>query len=255
MKITDDLGRIIPFEKIPERVVSLVPSLTLTLFDLGLGARITAITRFCKYPETSIKLLPKAGGPKNIDIDKITGLNPDVVFAVKEENNREQILKLADRFPVVVFDVNNINDSYRMLQTIGELFQIKQRVLQVTGQLKNRIQSLNQTGGNGKTVYLIWKKPFMAAGNKTYIGSMLQATGYNNIVSGRYPEVGSGVLQKAETILLATEPFHFKKEDKEELQRLYPGKTVQIVNGEFFTWFGTYLISKNIPDKLSLVGA
>ncbi len=242
MKIIDDLGRTIHFNKIPEKIVSLVPSLTLTLSDLGLGDYLKGVTRFCKYPETLIASLPKIGGPKNIDLDKIAELNPDVVFAVKEENDKEQVLALAEKIPVVIFDINSFDDSLRMLRTMGEIFNIQLLVSETIQKLTSKIESFKNLGEGSKTVYLIWKKPYMAAGTETYIGSVLKMTGFKNMIPGRYPEVDEQFLQKAETILLATEPYHFKEKDKEELQALYPDKTIKIVNGEFFTWYGTYLL-------------
>ena len=246
MIVTDDLGRTILLAKVPERIVSLVPSLTLTLTGFGLNEQLIAITRFCKYPVDLVKVLPKIGGPKSIDIKSITELKPDIVFAVKEENNKEQVLKLSEEVPVVVFDINTPDDVYKMITTMGEIFYRKNKAEELNSSIKEAYNHFPIKGKGAKAVYLIWKNPWMAAGKETYIGSMLKMAGFNNIVDGRYPEVDLQMLLKADVILLATEPYHFMEKERNELQLLFPEKKVNIVNGELFTWFGTYL-----PDYLN----
>jgi len=241
MIVTDDLGRTISLEKVPEKIVSLVPSITLTLADLGLGDQLVGVTRFCKYPADLIKGLTKIGGPKNIYHTKIVDLKPDVVIAVKEENDKDQVLKLSDDVPVVVFDINTTDDVFRMMNTLGELFQKRSEAKELNSRIKEAYHHFPIQGDGKKVVYLIWKNPWMAAGKETYIGSMLKIAGFDNIVEGRYPEVDMEKLDEAEVILLATEPYHFKEKERAELEALFPGKSVNIVNGELFTWFGTYL--------------
>jgi len=242
MEITDDLGRKVLIDIPLKRVVSLVPSLTLTLSDLGIEEQLVGITRFCIYPEHLIYSRPIIGGPKNIDIDKIVALKPDIVFAVKEENEKEQVLELAKKTTVVVFDINNPEDAFRMIRTLGKIFKMKDRATNLNLKIKHALMRFPVQGNGAKAIYLIWKKPWMAAGTYTYIGSMLEKAGYQNIVGGRYPEIDMKLMAQADTILLATEPYHFKEEDKQALQIWFPGKTVKIVSGELFTWFGTYLL-------------
>ncbi len=242
MIIIDGLGRKVEINGEPKRIVSLVPSLTLTLADMGQENRLVGITRFCKYPREMIEQITKIGGPKNIDIDKILGLNPDMVFAVKEENEKEQVLKLSRHVPLVVFDICNSHDAFKMMQTIGTIFNSEDKASQMVRQVKKAIDNFPLKGNHAKTVYLIWKKPWMAAGNETYIGSMLQAAGFDNVVAGRYPQTDRKQMEKADVILLATEPYHFKESDLKELQQIFPDKRIEIVNGELFTWYGTYLL-------------
>ena len=242
MIIIDGLGKKVEINGEPKRIVSLVPSLTLTLADMGLGNRLVGITRFCKYPREMIEQITKIGGPKNIDIDKILGLNPDMVFAVKEENEKEQVLKLSRHVPVVVFDICNSDDAFEMMQTIGTIFNSEDKASQMVRQVKKAIDNFPLKGNRAKTVYLIWKKPWMAAGNETYIGSMLKIAGFDNLVAGRYPQTDRKQMEKADVILLATEPYHFKESDRKELQQIFPDKRIEIVNGELFTWYGTYLL-------------
>ncbi len=252
MKITDDLGTKIHIEREPQSIVSLVPSITLTLADMGLGSRLTGVTKFCKYPEQVVKTVAKIGGPKNIDINKILNINPDIVFAVKEENEKEQVLELSKHMPVVVFDISNPDDAFRMMRTMGLIFNIEKKADELVQQVAKAIKEFPLQGNQTKVVYLIWKKPWMAAGKETYIGSMLHAAGYDNIVSGRYPQISRLQMANADTILLATEPYHFKEADRQELQQIFPGKNIEIVNGELFTWYGTYLLGSYASNKTKI---
>jgi ABC-type Fe3+-hydroxamate transport system substrate-binding protein len=241
MNVTDDLGRTIFLKKVPERIVSLVPSLTLTMADLGMDKQLVAVTGFCKYPVNLVTMLPKVGGPKNINISKIIELKPDIVFAVKEENDREQVLNLSKDVPVVVFDIKTPDDVFRMMQTLGEILQQRSKSEKLIINIKEAYKHFPVKGNGAKAVYLIWKKPWMAAGKDTFIGSMLQIAGFENIMEGRYPVVDLEILKQADEILLATEPYHFKEKERADLRALFPEKSVNIVNGELFTWFGTYL--------------
>lgn len=243
MKITDDIGREITLDKVPQRIVSLVPSLTETLAGLGLGDRLVGVTRFCKYPEPLVEKLPKIGGPKRVKIDTIIELKPDIIFAVKEENNREQILKLAEQIPVVVFDINTFDDSLAMIKMLGSIFYIEKSANQKIKKIKDKITQLSKVSRRRRAVYLIWKKPWMAAGSNTFIGSMMKLLGYDNVISGRYPEIDFPVMEQAETLLLATEPYPFSEKEQIELQNRFPDKKVDIVDGELFAWYGTHILN------------
>ena len=243
MEFTDDIGRRIILDKEPQRIVSLVPSLTETLADLGLGGRLIGVTRFCKYPKPLVEKLPKIGGPKRVKIDIIMELNPDIIFAVKEENNREQILKLAEHVPVVVFDINTLDDSLAMIKVLGSIFSVENIANELIKKINDKIALLSKVSRHRRAVYLIWKKPWMAAGNDTFIGSMMKLSGYDNVVSGRYPEVDYLMMEQAETLLMATEPYPFSEEERIELQNRFPDKSVAIVDGEFFAWYGTHILN------------
>jgi ABC-type Fe3+-hydroxamate transport system substrate-binding protein len=242
MKITDHLNRTVILKSKPERVVSMVPSLTETLADLGLAENLVAVTRFCKYPSNVVNTLPKIGGPKNINLEKIIDLKPDFVVAVKEENNKKQVLSLAEHVPVFVFDINTLEDSFDMLQLLGTIFEIQEISAQWIKRIKEKLEILKPSVVAEKTLYMIWKKPWMAAGKSTFIGSMMQVAGFNNLISGRYPEISENEMRKADAILLATEPYHFNENDRKQLQEMFSGTRVIIVDGEMFTWYGTHML-------------
>ncbi|RLD89144.1 MAG: cobalamin-binding protein [Bacteroidetes bacterium] len=242
MKIADHLNRTVTLKSTPVRVVSLVPSITETLADLGLFACLVGVTRFCKYPSDVVNTLPKIGGPKNFDIQKIVDLKPDLVVAVKEENDKEQILRLMEQVPVFVFDINTIEDSFDMLQRLGTIFDIRDVSTYWIKRIREKLENYNPPRLAEEALYMIWKNPWMAAGKSTFIGSMMQLAGFDNLITGRYPEIDENEMSRAETILLATDPYHFKESDRVELQVKLPDKKIMIVDGEMFTWYGTHML-------------
>ena len=242
MKITDHLNRTVTLSSVPKRVVSLVPSVTETIADMGFASCLVAVTRFCKYPSDVVTTLPKIGGPKKVDIQKIVDLKPDLVVAVKEENDKEQILSLMERVPVFVFDINTIGDSFDMLDRLGAIFNRSEVSARWIRRIQEKMAHYKPGRLAQKTLYIIWKKPWMAAGKSTFIGSMMQLAGFDNMISGRYPEIDEKEMSRAEIILLATEPYHFKASDRAELQAKYPDKEIVIIDGEMFTWYGTHML-------------
>jgi len=242
MKFTDHLNRTIELKSKPTRIVSLVPSVTETVADLGIKENLVAVTRFCKYPSNVISKLPIIGGPKNIDVNKIVDLHPDLVIAVKEENNKEQVLTLSEKVPVIVFNITSIDDSIDMLRCLGTIFEATEISERFIKAIKKNINDIVTPVVKKKTVYLIWKNPWIAAGKTTFIGSMMRVAGFENIIQGRYPEISGKVLDQADTILLATEPYHFKEIDRKELAGKFPDKEVKVVDGEMFTWYGTHML-------------
>ncbi len=164
------------------------------------------------------------------------------MIAVKEENDREQVLKLSEQVPVVVFDVNTIEDSFDMLTRLGQIFGVEEVAKMWVTSIAEKTTGFKTSNNNLKALYLIWKKPWMAAGTDTFIGSMMRLAGFENIVTGRYPEINLQEFIKADTILLATEPYHFTEKDKKQLAKEFPEKKILIVDGEMFTWYGTHML-------------
>ena len=240
IQIVDDLGNKIKLEKKPERIISLVPSVTKTVADLGGRDRLIAVTNFCKYPEELIADLPKVGGPKKVKTRFIEELNPDLILAVKEENNKEQIELLQQKFPVIVFDVNNVGDAFRMIEIISEILGNPEKGTECVSEIKQGLASL-PGDKRKKAIYLIWKEPWMAAGKETFIGSMMHYAGLENIIPGRYPTLNLENLNEAQTVLLSSEPFHFTGKHQKELRLIFPEKNIVLVDGEMFTWYGTMM--------------
>lgn len=225
------------------RVISLVPSITEALFDLGLTEHeVIGRTKFCIHPEQRIKNVPVIGGTKNINIDKIKALQPDIILANKEENIKEQVEALMADFKVLVTNVENIEDNYYLLKTLGNIFNKEERAQQFNLKIYDVLQQA-QLDFPVKAAYLIWKNPYMTIGSDTFIHKILAEIGFENVFKDqtRYPEIQMEDLADAEVIMLSSEPFPFKEKHIEEMKAFYPDKKIMIVDGEAFSWYGTHI--------------
>ncbi|WP_139419498.1 ABC transporter substrate-binding protein [Chryseobacterium mulctrae] len=225
------------------RVVSLVPSITEALFDLGLTENeIVGRTKFCIHPSEKVKNVGIIGGTKNLNIEKIKSLKPDLIIANKEENVKEQVEILMKDFKVIVYNTETIEDNYYLLKNLGLLFN-----KEVRAQVFNLkiYEILDQTKINStiKVAYLIWNNPYMTVGSDTFIHHVLSEIGFENIFKNqtRYPEIQAEDLVEADVIMLSSEPFPFKEKHIAELKKVYPDKKIMIVDGEAFSWYGTHI--------------
>ena len=246
MQSKDQLGTTHSFKSVPQRIVSLVPSQTELLVDLGLADKIVGLTKFCIHPEHLRKSKTVIGGTKNVKIDKIAKLAPDVIIANKEENTQEIVESLADIAPVWVSDIYTVEDSLEFIGAMGVLFKKQQKADELVKTIsQQRAAFADHIKGKQrlKVAYLIWKGPFMAAGEATFIGDLLRENGYENLLQdpqGRYPEVDQALLAQADLILLSSEPYPFKEKDRAQLSDQL-GKPVKLVDGEYFSWYGSRL--------------
>ncbi|KXH81577.1 ABC transporter substrate-binding protein [Chryseobacterium kwangjuense] len=225
------------------KVVSLVPSITEALFDLGLTENeVIGRTKFCIHPGDRIKNVPIIGGTKNINIDKIKALQPDLILANKEENIKEQVEALMDDFKVTVTHVETVEDNYYLLKTLGNIFN-KEEKAQLFNLKIYEVLEQTKLDAPVKAAYLIWKNPYMTIGSDTFIHHILSDIGFENIFKNqtRYPEIQMEDLADAEVIMLSSEPFPFKEKHIEEMQAFYPDKKIMIVDGEAFSWYGTHI--------------
>jgi ABC-type Fe3+-hydroxamate transport system substrate-binding protein len=223
-----------------------VPSQTELLFDLGLNNQVTGITKFCVHPKEWFCSKKKVGGTKDIKIDTIHQLKPDLIIANKEENVKEQIEELANHYPVWISDVNNLDDAYEMINQIGLITGKQQQANEMISHIKKNFTQLETQNSKPETCYLIWQNPYMTIGGDTFIHSMLEIAGFTNIFKTkiRYPEVTITELQtmNCELLLLSSEPFPFKQKHIDELQTQLPKTRVLLVDGEMFSWYGSHLL-------------
>jgi ABC-type Fe3+-hydroxamate transport system substrate-binding protein len=252
MTFTDQTGRKVILKQKPTRIVSVVPSQTELLYDLGLGDKVIGITRFCIHPNEWFRSKTRVGGTKQLNLDRIRQLEPDLVIANKEENVKEQIEELEKQFPVWVSDVNNLPDAYEMIKQIGLITGMEASSQILIDHIKEEFQQLHQSIGQApaqnkklSTAYLIWREPFMTIGGDTFIHAMIQEAGFENIFANktRYPELNPEDIKKlnCDLIILSSEPFPFKEKHIEELKTLgYKGKAI-LVDGEMFSWYGSRL--------------
>ncbi len=245
MIFIDHLGNTIELSETPKRIISIVPSQTELLFDLGLNEEIIGITKFCIHPKDFVKGKTRVGGTKTIDIDKIRSLKPDLIIGNKEENEHSQIVELQKEFKVWMSDIYNLTDAYQMISDIGELVNKKNESLLMISNIKKSFSLLKKH--NKSVLYLIWKSPYMAAGKSTFIGDLLNEIGLINSLENsdlRYPELLIEDIKQLnpDVILLSSEPFPFKEIHISELKKHLPNTTIQLVDGELFSWYGSRLL-------------
>lgn len=247
MILTDQLNRNITVNKSVKSVISLVPSHTELLFELGLKNIITGRTKFCIHPISEIQHVPIVGGTKNIHHDIIKSLNPDLIIANKEENRQEDVLILEKEFPVWVSDIKTLEDSMHMIHQIATPFSAVKLAKSIQSETLEKIKSL-ATEVTKRAVYLIWQEPFMTIGSDTYIHNMMTHLGYENVFGDRYryPEVSIEDIKQAnpDLILLSSEPFPFKEKHRIQFEKLFENIQIDIVDGEVFSWYGSRMIHK-----------
>ena len=230
----------------PQRIVSLVPSQTELLSHLGLDDRIAGITKFCVHPERLKKTKAIVGGTKNVQVEHVKRLAPDLIIANKEENVREQVEELAHEFPVWVTDVDSLEGALSMIGDIGQLTRTELLATNLVHAIRAAFQSIEKPALPINTAYLVWKDPYMTVGGDTFINDLLRRCSLNNIFreASRYPVIQlQDLLDKdCRLCLLSTEPYPFKEHHLQELQAHLPGVKLALVDGEFFSWYGSRLL-------------
>jgi len=252
LSFTDQLGRMIHLPSYPSRIISLVPSQTELLFDLGLHDEVVGITKFCVHPHHWFQTKTRVGGTKNINMETIQSLRPEVIVANKEENTREQIEALIKQYPVWISDVHDLETALQMIVKVGEFTHKTPKAIHLAEQIQSKFGqlpgSLNGQRPRGKlrTAYLIWKDPYMTVGGDTFIHAILEACGLKNLFEHhtRYPEINIADLQTAncQLLFLSTEPYPFAQKHIEQLKGQLPNTKVVLVDGEMFSWYGSRLL-------------
>ena len=249
----DQLHRLVAIKTPPTRIVSLVPSQTELLYHLGLEAEVIGITKFCEEPPEWFRTKLKIGGTKNLDIARISALNPDLIIAGKEENIKEQVEELARELPVWISDVSTYSQALDMIESVGAITGRAAAASELIQQIKVNFDHLQASCGaadalykcSPRIAYLIWKDPFMAAGGDTFIGDMLRIAGFENIFenSMRYPIVSVEDLRQSrcEVLFLSSEPYPFAQKHIAALSDQLPGTKVMLVDGMPFSWYGSRL--------------
>lgn len=253
----DQMNCTIRLEGIPRRIVSLVPSQTELLYDLGLNDEVIGITKFCIYPEEWYKSKTRVGGTKKLKINLIRDLKPELIIGNKEENTKEDIENLKNIAPVWMSDIYSLEDSFEMIEELGLITNTHEKAQKIILNIKSEFSSV-KTGKDKKTVlYLIWKNPFFAAGAKTFIDDLIKKCGWINLCKeDRYPEWKFEAANQADYVFLSSEPYPFKEEDIAEIQTLCPNSKIMLVDGEMFSWYGSRLqlapkYFQSLLDKLS----
>ena len=247
---TDQTGNTIQLKEIPQRIVSLVPSQTELLYALGLEEEVVGITKFCIHPQEWFRTKQRIGGTKNIHIDQILSLQPDLVIAGKEENVSEQVLVLSGQVPVYTSDVTNLDDALRMIRDIGGMTGKNAEADSLVRSIEAGFSHLRKIAPPLPAAYLIWKEPYMTVGGDTFIHDMMTRCGIRNLFasSTRYPATTLDEIRElgCRLLLLSTEPYPFKEKDMEEIRNTLPEIRIELVDGEFFSWYGSRM--KQAPE-------
>jgi iron complex transport system substrate-binding protein len=253
MLFKDDLGNQFNFEYAPRRIVSLVPSQTELLCDLGLEDAVVGVTKFCVHPVYLRKLKKVVGGTKKVHFERIRLLNPDIIICNKEENTLEMVTELQQIAPVWVTDIVVIEDVFRMIELFGALFNQRVRAQQLIDKISVERANFKAFTANLPTLkvaYFIWANPYMVAGHHTFINTLLAECKFENIYDNedkfpsRYPEVQLKKIRldgDPDVVLLSSEPYPFKDENAFEIGRFTHHAKAIFVDGELFSWYGSRL--------------
>ena len=234
---------------IPQKIVSLVPSQTELLYDLGLEDSIVGITKFCVHPKHAKDTKKIIGGTKSIHLDKIKALHPDIILCNKEENTKEIVEDCRNIAPTHVSDIYNLDDAKQLIELYGVIFsKMKEasNLLRKINAQQNAFESFIETKPILNVGYFIWRNPWMVAAKNTFIDHLLTINRFQNIYKDldRYPEISLASLSrevKPDFILLSSEPYPFKKKHSHEIKKQTNVSNVVFVDGEMFSWYGSRL--------------
>lgn len=250
MKITDQIDRELHLSSKPKRIISLVPSQTELLFDLGLESSLVGITKFCVHPYHAKQTKKVVGGTKNIKIEKIKALQPDIILCNKEENTEEIVEACSHIAPTHVSDIYTISDALELIEQYGAIFHCRTNANAIIEKIQFKQHQFSQfikAKPILKVAYFIWRDPWMVAAKNTFINHLLKINKFENIYGNkeRYPEVELKKIRlegDPELVFLSSEPYPFKEEHAFEIGRFtHHAKTV-FVDGEMFSWYGSRLM-------------
>ncbi len=241
------------------RIVSLVPSVTELLLDLGLGPYMVGRTGFCIHPASAVAHIAKVGGTKDVHLPKLRALAPTHVLVNVDENRWDTVQALREFVPhVIVTHPIQPQDNLALIDQILLAFapefiamnSIGVRAEALKHQIHAGLQRLQARPYTSQSVlYLIWRDPWMTVARDTYISQMLSLIAWQTwpdqlggeTGAGRYPRVdlADSALRTVQRVLLSSEPYSFKPEHVQEVQRLLPQAQVQTVDGELLSWYGS----------------
>lgn len=242
--IIDPLGRTVHYNYPPKKIISLAPAITQTMYHLSLTKEIVGRTRFCIHPKKEIHNAINIGGTKDIKLERIRCLNPDLIIAEKEENTKEIVETLDQYFPVFVFEVQSVKDALMMVKDLGDVTARQQLAKKLAENITKSLEKLPKVEPK-RVAYMIWKRPYMVVGQNTYIDSLLNYIGWKNSFAtskDRYPMITIDELKKAELdyLFLATEPYPFNESDVLTMEKKLANVRVKIIDGEMF-WYGAQM--------------
>jgi ABC-type Fe3+-hydroxamate transport system substrate-binding protein len=236
------------------RIVSLVPSVTELVCELGLAGRLVGRTGFCVHPRATLHSVPKVGGTKDVDLAKLRALAPTHVILNIDENERPMAAALA-RFvphPIVTHPLGPL-DNLTLYRLIGGIFGREEEAEVLCARFQQAYDALARAARawpRERVLYLIWKNPWMTVARDTYISRTLALAGWDTepvVATARYPQVKleQGLLADVRLVLLSSEPYRFRTRDAAELRALpvMHDKKVGLIDGEMTSWYGSRAIA------------
>jgi ABC-type Fe3+-hydroxamate transport system substrate-binding protein len=237
--MNDVRGRAFDFGSPPRRVISLVPSLTETLFDLGAGDTVAGITDFCIFPPDLP--LPRLGGTKNPRVDEVRALAPDLVHMNLEENLRRHADAIETFAPVFVTEPKSVEDVAALITQLGELHGRQEKAAELVTRLRDELAAMPRRSFTFACP--IWKNPWMWCGGDNYVSRLVEAAGGVNVLRNqtRYPHVSLEEVMdmKPEVVFLPDEPYLFTSDDAAAIEGT---RVIGPFPGHLFTWHGTRTI-------------
>lgn len=228
-----------------KKIISLVPSLTELLFDLGLKDQLVGRTRFCVHPENEVTEVEIVGGTKNPKLERIVELQPDFILANKEENRKEDIEVLKKYSEVRVTEIDTIQDAILEISALGAKLGVQKEARSLVKKITDLMDERPENSPLS-AAYFIWKDPWMTIGNDTYIHDVLQSYQLTNVYGNetRYPKTTLDELavKNPDLILLSSEPYPFKQKHMDEIRKVCPSSKIELVNGEWFSWYGSRMV-------------
>jgi ABC-type Fe3+-hydroxamate transport system substrate-binding protein len=247
--LVDAVGTEHPVAGGDARIVSLVPSVTELLCDLGLGAQLVGRTGFCIHPRDVVWAVPKVGGTKDVRIDRIRELAPTHVVVNVDENTKEAVDELASFVPaVVVTHPLAPEDNLGLYRLLGGIFDRPAETVRLCDDFSAAYAELVEREHRpAEVLYLIWREPWMTVSRDTYISRTLALIGWQTFPASaeeRYPEVDLPAAgARVERVLLSSEPYRFREKHLAEVELLAPGARVTLIDGEMTSWYGSRAIA------------
>jgi len=248
--LTDALGnRHLPAGAAP-RIVSLVPSLTELVCELGLSEALIGRTGFCIHPRETLRKVAKIGGTKDVKLDVVRALEPTHLIVNIDENRRETVEALAEFVPNVIVTHPCVpQDNFALYRLLGGIFARETEAAALALDLQEALDEAARVKagcGPEAVLYLIWRQPWMTVSRATYIAAMLETVGWQSYPSEdepRYPEVDwtASWMGAVERVFLSSEPYRFTAGHLEEVSALAQ-RPACLIDGEMASWYGSRAI-------------
>ena len=267
LTLADAWGRLLTVRQRPERIVSLVPSLTEALFAFGLEQEVVGVTRFCVEPRRGVVGKTKVGGTKVLDVAKIRALKPDLVVASAEENSPGDVAQLIDYgCPVFVTLVTSVESAIELLRQLAAITGTTAAARPIIQGVKETLAFVEGAGAGREPVRVfcpIWRNPYMTCGRGTYMHDVITVCGGRNVFGERlesYPrlELAEMAALDPQVILLPNEPYRFTKRHKADFKAFAEVTAVKnghifLIDGKVITWYGPR-IAQSLSEVKRLLG-